>query len=54
MDFTAPKAGRHNFKLYLMSDSYIGCDQEFTIALDVGEGKVVESASEGDGSDSDA
>ena len=35
LDFTAPKEGRYLYKLYLMSDSYIGCDQEFNVELTV-------------------
>ncbi|KAK4370819.1 hypothetical protein RND71_010294 [Anisodus tanguticus] len=38
LDFTAPaEAGTRTYKLYFMSDSYLGCDQEFTFALDVKE-----------------
>ena len=30
--FIAPsKAGRHRLKLYLMCDSYLGCDQEHEV-----------------------
>ncbi|KAI9311054.1 Sec63 Brl domain-containing protein [Dichotomocladium elegans] len=39
LDFIAPKAGHHNLKLYLMSDSYNGCDQEVDIEIDVAEGE---------------
>ncbi|CEG74332.1 Putative Sec63 domain protein [Rhizopus microsporus] len=39
LDFVAPKAGHHNLNLYLMSDSYSGCDQELEMELDVGEGE---------------
>ena len=36
MTFTAPKdPGDYNLTLYLMSDSYMGCDQEYEIALTV-------------------
>jgi pre-mRNA-splicing helicase BRR2 len=27
--------GKHSLRLYLMSDSYLGCDQEFDVPLDV-------------------
>ncbi|VFQ99826.1 unnamed protein product [Cuscuta campestris] len=37
LDFAAPaEAGMYT--LYFMSDSYLGCDQEYTFALDVKEG----------------
>lgn len=39
LDFVAPKAGHHNLNLYLMSDSYSGCDQELEMELNVGEGE---------------
>ncbi|KAI9030984.1 Sec63 Brl domain-containing protein [Phycomyces nitens] len=39
LDFIAPKAGHHNLKVYLMSDSYNGCDQELDMELDVAEGE---------------
>jgi pre-mRNA-splicing helicase BRR2 len=29
LDFTAPSAGDHTYTLYFMSDSYMGCDQEY-------------------------
>eukprot|EP01132_Coremiostelium_polycephalum_P002462 gene2462-3044_t len=35
LEFTAPSVGKHSFTLYLMSDSYSGCDQEYEIELDV-------------------
>ncbi len=53
LDFTAPKAGRYSYKIYLMSDSYIGCDQEFTLDMNVTEGSAMdvdESGSEEDSS----
>lgn len=38
LDFPAPAdAGRYEYKLFIVSDSYIGCDQEYGISLDVGE-----------------
>ena len=33
----APEPGEYTFKLYLMSDSYLGCDQEYELQLKVGE-----------------
>ncbi|KAF0990898.1 hypothetical protein HZS_5841, partial [Henneguya salminicola] len=36
LDITAPEeAGQHNYNLYVISDSYIGSDQEFTLTLHV-------------------
>lgn len=49
LDFIAPKAGHHTLKVYLMSDSYNGCDQELDMELDVAEGE--ESEEESDESD---
>jgi len=37
--FNAPIAGQHTLKVYLMSDSYNGCDQELDMDLDVAEGE---------------
>jgi pre-mRNA-splicing helicase BRR2 len=38
LDFPSPPdAGSHKYKLFIVSDSYIGCDQEYEISLDVGE-----------------
>ncbi|KAI8977390.1 Sec63 Brl domain-containing protein [Mycotypha africana] len=42
LDFIAPKAGQHTLKVYLMSDSYNGCDQELDMDLDVAEGESSE------------
>ncbi|GJN18769.1 hypothetical protein PR202_gb05967 [Eleusine coracana subsp. coracana] len=36
LEFTAPaEAGRKNYMIYLMSDSYLGCDQEYEFTVDV-------------------
>jgi len=35
LDFTPPTAGQHTFKLYFMCDSYLGCDQEYELKLNV-------------------
>ena len=36
LDFTAPEnPGDYTLVLYLMSDSYLGCDQEYEIPLTV-------------------
>ncbi|CAG8735946.1 8227_t:CDS:1, partial [Acaulospora morrowiae] len=39
LDFTCPlEAGEHSLKLYVMSDSYMGCDLEYDIEINVVEG----------------
>ena len=38
LDFVAPSAGHHQYVLYFMSDSYMGCDQEYKFSLSVQEG----------------
>jgi pre-mRNA-splicing helicase BRR2 len=48
LDFVAPRAGQYSYSLYFMSDSYMGCDQEYKFNLDIGEAR-----GEGSGSDSD-
>lgn len=35
LDFVAPSPGKHGFVLYLMSDAYMGCDQEYKFNIDV-------------------
>uniref|UniRef100_A0A914VRU7 SEC63 domain-containing protein n=1 Tax=Plectus sambesii TaxID=2011161 RepID=A0A914VRU7_9BILA len=35
LDFVAPQRGQHNYTLYFMSDSYLGCDQEYKFVVDV-------------------
>uniref|UniRef100_A0A0D9VYU9 U5 small nuclear ribonucleoprotein 200 kDa helicase n=1 Tax=Leersia perrieri TaxID=77586 RepID=A0A0D9VYU9_9ORYZ len=36
LEFTAPaEAGRKDYMIYLMCDSYLGCDQEYEFAIDV-------------------
>merc|ERR1739844_535378 len=50
LDFVAPRAGQYSYSLYFMSDSYMGCDQEYKFNLDIGEAG---SAGEDSGSDSD-
>lgn len=49
LDFLAPSVGRHSYTIYFMSDSYMGCDQEYKINIDVKEGG---DSSEESGSDS--
>jgi pre-mRNA-splicing helicase BRR2 len=38
LEFTVPTAGKHNLKLFLMSDSYVGVDQEREFSVDAAEG----------------
>ena len=37
LDFVAPSVGRHAYMLYYMSDSYMGCDQEYKFHVEVRE-----------------
>lgn len=37
LDFAAPRPGHHKFKLFFISDSYLGADQEFDVAFKVEE-----------------
>lgn len=46
LDFTVPTAGKHDLKLYLMSDSYRGVDQETEFSITAAEGMDVDSDSE--------
>ena len=38
LDFVAPTPGRHQYTLFFMSDSYMGCDQEYKLSFDVAQG----------------
>ena len=40
LDFAAPAPGEYAYKLYLMSDSYLGGDQEYELKLSVGEARA--------------
>lgn len=35
LDFIAPTPGRYTYTLYFMSDSYLGCDQEYKLNINV-------------------
>jgi len=35
LDFEAPEPGTHNYTLYFMCDSYMGCDQEYELPIQV-------------------
>jgi pre-mRNA-splicing helicase BRR2 len=37
LDFVAPEAGEYAFTLFLMCDSYLGCDQEYELKLSIAE-----------------
>ena len=37
LEFVAPEAGEYAYTLFLMSDSYLGCDQEYELPLKVAE-----------------
>ena len=41
--FTIPTPGTHQLKLSLMSDSYVGVDQDIDFNLDVGEEMEVDA-----------
>merc|ERR1712146_672769 len=44
LDFAAPEQpGEYNYTLYFMSDSYLGCDQEYEFTMKVGEAREEES-----------
>jgi pre-mRNA-splicing helicase BRR2 len=52
LEFLAPKeAGDYNLSLFCMSDSYLGCDQEYTVNLSVSQGDDSDDDSDS-GSDS--
>ncbi|KAI0164808.1 Sec63 Brl domain-containing protein [Xylariaceae sp. FL1272] len=48
LEYTVPTPGKHDLKLFLMSDSYIGVDQEPTFSVNVAEGMDVDSEDEED------
>lgn len=47
LNFVAPNPGEHEYTLYYMSDSYLGCDQEYKFSINVGDFQS-ESESESD------
>lgn len=49
LDFIAPSPGHFEYTLYYMSDSYMGCDQEYKFSINVGDYQSDDS----DRSDSD-
>lgn len=46
LEFTVPTPGKHNLKLFLMSDSYVGVDQEPTFEVTVAEAMEVDEEDE--------
>ncbi|KAK0730677.1 Sec63 Brl domain-containing protein [Lasiosphaeris hirsuta] len=48
LEFTVPTPGQHNFKLFLMSDSYVGVDQEPSFSVMVAEAMEVDEDDEDD------
>ncbi|ORY60157.1 Sec63 Brl domain-containing protein [Pseudomassariella vexata] len=47
-EYTVPTPGKHDLKLFLMSDSYVGVDQEPTFSVNVAEGMDTDSDEEED------
>jgi len=52
LDFVAPEPGEYDYMLYLICDSYLGCDQEYELKLRVGEA-VEDSGEEGEDDEED-
>lgn len=48
LEYTVPTAGEHNLKLFLMSDSYVGVDQEREFSVTAAEAMEVDSDEEDD------
>ena len=48
LDFIAPKPGKYSYVLYFMSDSYLGCDQEYKFSAEIGDKRDSGSSSEED------
>lgn len=46
LEFTVPTAGKHDLKLFLMSDSYVGVDQEREFSITAAEGMDVDDSDE--------
>lgn len=51
LEYTVPTAGEHKLKLFLMSDSYVGVDQEREFTVTVAEGMEVDSDEEDEDED---
>jgi pre-mRNA-splicing helicase BRR2 len=48
LDFVGPRPGRYSYVLYYMSDSYLGCDQEYKFSCEIGEQQDSGSSSGGE------
>ena len=46
LEYTVPSPGKHDLKLFLMSDSYIGVDQEPSFSITAAEGMDVDDEEE--------
>lgn len=46
LEYTVPTAGEHDLKLFLMSDSYVGVDQEREFSITAAEGMDVDDDDE--------
>lgn len=53
LEFTVPTAGDHELKLFLMSDSYVGVDQEPSFSVTVAEGMDVDEDEDEDEDEED-
>jgi len=53
LEFVAPEAGEYAYTLYLMSDSYLGCDQELELPLKVAEAEDDDDEEEEEEDDED-
>eukprot|EP00455_Lapot_gusevi_P039579 TRINITY_DN443_c0_g2_i2.p1 TRINITY_DN443_c0_g2~~TRINITY_DN443_c0_g2_i2.p1 ORF type:complete len:1189 (+),score=464.92 TRINITY_DN443_c0_g2_i2:195-3569(+) len=53
LEFEATTAGKQNLMLYLMSDSYAGCDQEYEVKFNVAEASSRMEESDQSGSEED-
>ena len=42
LQFEAPREGKHTLKMSLICDSYLGCDQEYEVELNVKPGEEEE------------
>jgi pre-mRNA-splicing helicase BRR2 len=51
LEFVAPEHGEYEYTLYFMSDSYLGCDQEYEFKMKVAEAREEESEEESEEDD---